>query len=230
MCWPVIVALGAVLLGACAQAEPSPTPQPTAGELKGADGQAAEKVLTLEQRVWNERIEAALAPSPCPTVQKVEFDDFDYSGPLIDTHFHMAQLWDAPPREEGGDGYEFGVMPVLGKNIAMSEIACVLEQEGTAKVFAFFPVVADRSGQLRALLEVVKRTMEQHPTRFVPFIMTPVMGEVSPTLDATILSEFLAVDPSLFRGYGEIVFYDFEGRRGHVPSSGVRVRHRVAVV
>ena len=104
-------------------------------------------------------------------------------------------------------------MPVLGKNITISQIACRLEQEGTARVLAFFPVVADRPEQLRSLLEVVNRTIQLYPTRFVPFIMTPVMGEVSPTVDGNTLTEFLAVNPGLFRGYGEIVLYGFEGHR-----------------
>ncbi len=163
--------------------------------------------------MWNERIETALAPSLCPETSEVEFDSSDYTGPLIDTHFHMTQLWDAPPREEGGDGYENGVMPILGKNITIGEIACRLEQEGTASVFAFFPVVADRSRQLRALLEVVRHTIEQYPTLFIPFIMPPVIGEVSPAVDAKTLSKFLAIHPGLFSGYGEIVLYGFPGRR-----------------
>ena len=184
--------------------EPIPTATPTP---------APSPTLSLQQIVWNERIESALAPSPCPTARQKELGISDYLGPLIDTHFHLAQLWDAPPRAEGGDGYEPGVMPALGKNITISQIACRLEQEGTSRVLAFFPVVADRPEQLRSLLEVVNRTVKKYPTRFVPFIMTPVMGEVSPTVDGNTLSEFLAVHPGLFQGYGEFVLYDFEDRR-----------------
>lgn len=179
-------------------ATPTPTPLPT---------------LSLAETVWNERIESALAPSPCPAAGQLELGVSDYTGPLFDTHFHLAWLWDAPPRAEGGDGYVPGFMPVLGKNITISQIDCRLEQDGTTRVLAFFPVAADRPEQLRSLLAVVRRTMQQYPTRFVPFIMTPVPGEVSPTVDGNALSDFLAVHPGLFQGYGEIVLYDVEDGR-----------------
>ena len=222
----MIVALLAASGAGCTQEtstpEPASTPLPSSTATptlapdtipKATLTSAPSPPLTLQQTVWNDRIDSALAPSPCPAVRQTELGISDYTGPLIDTHFHLAQLWDAPPRAEGGDGYEPGVMPVLGKNITISQIACRLEQEDTARVLAFFPVVADRPEQLRSLLEVVNRTIQLYPTRFVPFIMTPVMGEVSPTVDGNTLTEFLAVNPGLFRGYGEIVLYGFEGRR-----------------
>ena len=172
--------------------------------------------------MWNQRVEAAFAPSDCPAAPKVKFDDSYYSGPLIDSHFHMPNLPNGPPREEEaeeghytyrkyGDG-QGGVMPSLGENVRISDIACTLKQEGTDKVFAFFPVFSDIAGPLLPLLEVVNRTMQQYPTQFVPFIMPPGIVDAVPTVDADALRGMLAAYPGLFQGYGEIGLYEIDGR------------------
>ena len=101
-------------------------------------------------------------------------------------------------------------MPLIGKNVTMSDIACTLQQEGTAKVFAFFPVFPHIDWQS---LEVVRRTMQQHPTLFVPFTMPPGDDDVPPTVDADTLSGMLDGALGLFQGYGEIGLYELEGRR-----------------
>ena len=99
-------------------------------------------------------------------------------------------------------------LPILGKNITLTEIACRLEQEGIVSVFAFFYVESERPGQLRPSLEVVRKTMELYPTRFVPFIQPLCCNETVPTVDASTLSEYLEIYPGLFQGHGEIVLYD----------------------
>ena len=170
------------------------------------------------EKMWNQRVEEAFAPSRCPPATKTELGDSDYKGPLVDTHFHMSHLWDAPlDADWDGGSYERDVLqghypmhlPVLGKNITMTEIACRLEREGTDRVFAFFFVQSERPGQLRPSLEVVRRTMQLYPTRFVPFIMTPCCNEMAPTVDSGTLSQYLEIFPGLFQGYGETVLYDF---------------------
>ncbi len=112
---------------------------------------------------------------------------------------------------------ENDVMPLLGKNIKISDIVCTLEHEGTDKVFAFFPVYPDIPKQM---VEVVKRTMEQYPKYFVPFIMAPDSDD-SPrglsTVKASVLREMLSIYPSLFRGYGEIGLYQREGGSRELP-------------
>ena len=200
--------------------EPTDTPVPTDTPLlKPTD--AAEPTFTPApspmEMMWNRRVEEAFTPSDCPPATKLELEDSDYKGPLIDTHFHMSNLWDAPLTADGdGDSYEREVLrgdfpmdlPILGKNITMTEIACRLEREGTDRVYAFFPVESDRPGQLRPSLEVVRRTMELYPTRFVPFIQPLCCNETVPTVDASTLSEYLEIYPGLFQGHGEIVLYD----------------------
>ena len=152
------------------------------GEQEAAERQEPEEPLTIAQRVWNKRIDDALAPSPCPAIPEVEIDDSYYSGPLIDTHLHIPPLLNGPPRLEelfrvgqangGGDSGEqdSGVMPSLGENISISEIACTLEREGTTKAFAFFPVFPQVS---RHLLEVANRTMLAVPSSVCPFHQFP---------------------------------------------------------
>ena len=222
----------ALLLGACNSPEPTPAPAsiptPTAPPSpRPTHTPTPTEIPTLEQRVWNQRVEEAFAPYDCPPATKSELGASDYKGPLIDTHFHTSHLWDAPSEaHRDGGSYERDVLqgrypmhlPVLGKNITITEIACRLEQEGTERVFAFFFVESGRPGQLRPSLEVVRRTMELYPTRFVPFIMTPCCDEMAPTVDSRTLSEYLEIYPGLFRGYGEIVLYDF------VPGVNEQVR------
>ena len=169
--------------------------------------------------MWNQRVGEAFAKSDCPPGTEVELGASDYKGPLFDTHFHTAHLWNAPLRagmHSDRERYERSVlrgdtpryMPILGMNITMTEIACQLEREGTDRAHAFFLIESERPGQLRPYLEVVRRTMELYPTRFVPFISVPCCNETAPTVDARTLSEYLEIYPGLFRGLGEIVLYD----------------------
>ena len=66
---------------------PAPTPTP-------------QEILTFEERVWNQRIEAALEPSTCTAAPTVEFPTSYYTGPLIDTHLHLPALPDWPLGED----------------------------------------------------------------------------------------------------------------------------------
>ena len=224
MSWLIGVAVGAVLLAACAQPERTATPTvastptPTALNVPLMTSILTPKptpkptpTYTFEQRMWNQRIEAALEPSNCPVAPNVAIASSYYKGPLIDTHFHIPHLPDSRPGRDRDD--ENGVKPLLGRNVKMSDIACTLEQEGTAKAFAFFPVWSEMSGQLQALLDVVNGTMQYYPTQFVPFIMPPGKDDVPPTIDAAALTEMLAIYPGLFQGYGEIGLYELGRRR-----------------
>ena len=160
------------------------------------------------QDIWEQRIEAAFASSPCPPVRETKSDDRYYSGPLIDTHFHIPHIPDSPARPQ--DSLD-NSQPLLGRNILVGDIVCTLEHEGTAKVFAFFPVWPEIDSKFP--LEVASRTMQQYPNLFVPFIMPPGPDDVPPTADADTLGQMLNDTPGLFRGYGEIGLYKLGGRR-----------------
>ena len=173
--------------------------------------------------MWNQRVEEAFAPSDCPLAMKLDLLESDYKGPLIDTHFHMPQLWDASlEADEDGASYERDVirgnipidLQILGKNITMTEIACRLEQVGIVSAYAFFYVESERPGQLRPSLDVVLKTMDLYPTRFVPFIQPLCCNETVPTVDESTLSKYLAIYPGLFLGHGEIVLYDLPQEGG----------------
>ena len=201
--------------------------------------------LSFEEKVWKKRIDAAMAPSYCPNVTISRPNISYYTGPLIDTHFHIAALPDSPPGEEedeegenedeeenkenndeDGDDEsdedeeemetvrkwgEGARQPLLGENIRISEIVCTLEQESTDKAFAFFPVYPEISMQLS---EVVNRTMQKYPERFVPFVMPPDNDndpDGSPTVNARVLQDMLEAYPELFGGYGEIGLYNRQG-------------------
>ena len=137
--------------------KPTDTPEPT-----------PTRAPSPLEMMWNQRFEEAFAPSDCPEPIKLELGDDNYKGQLIDTHFHMSRLWDAPlSADAGGDSYEREVLlgdfpmhlPILGKNITMTETACRLEREGTDSRFAFFFAESERPGQLRPSLDVVRRSM-----------------------------------------------------------------------
>ncbi len=160
------------------------------------------------QGLWEQRVEDAFASVPCPVADEARFGDSYYSGPLIDTHFHIPHIPDSPAQPL--DSFDTS-KPLLGRNIHVSDLACTLEQEGTDKVFAFFPVWPEIDS--RFPLEVAKRTMEQHPDLFVPFLMPPGPDDVPPTADADTLDEMLSDMPGLFEGYGEIGLYELGSRR-----------------
>ena len=86
----------------------------------------------------------------------------------------------------------------------MTELGCLLRNDGTAGVFAFFPVFAHMPGQL---LELADRTVDAYPEVFTPFIMPPGDHDIPPTVDGDVLAAMLEPYPDLFSGYGEIGLY-----------------------
>ncbi|KKU79020.1 MAG: Cellulosome-anchoring protein, partial [Candidatus Peregrinibacteria bacterium GW2011_GWA2_47_7] len=185
------------------------------------------------QDFWNQRIEAALAPSECPVVAEPQYGAGYYTGRLIDTHFHIPHVPDSAPRDESeGDmeNEENNMQPLLGINATISNIVCTLRHEKTEKVFAFFPVFENIDWQL---LEVVEKTMEQYPKEFVPFIMAPDNDNDKngfPTVSADVLSEWLDEHPSLFKGYGESGLYARKGGAPDLPPDSERLLNIYPVV
>ena len=158
--------------------------------------------------VWEQRVEDAFAAPDCPAVQTRTVDPSYYSGPLIDTHFHIPHIPDSPARPLDS---LHNSKPLLGRNVYLGDLVCTLEHEGTAKVFAFFPVWPEIDS--RFALEVASRTMQLHPELFAPFLMPPGPDDVPPTADADTFSGMLAYTPGLFQGYGEIGLYELGRRR-----------------
>ena len=183
-------------------------------QIAQASGEPVPEDLSPEEQAWRGRIEAALEPAPCLPVPAPDYPASSYQGPLIDTHLHIPSIPDWDPEEEvteTPEGRFGGPQALLGWNVKMSEIACTIKNEGTRKNFAFFPVY---EGEISARqLEIWKRTMEEYPEQFTPFIMSSGNDDQPdgfPTVGAATLREMLAVYPNLFRGYGEIGLYERE--------------------
>lgn len=151
---------------------------------------------------WEDKVERALAPTDCTPAPQKRYGALRYEGPLIDAHYHIPHFDSPPPWARDS------VRPYMGDNITIGDIACTIRQEGTRKVFAFFPVFPEDHTQ--EFLDVAKGAMTQHPDIFVPFIMPPERDndrDGYPTVDATALNHMLSVYPGLFHGYGEIGLY-----------------------
>ena len=161
-----------------------------------------------QRSIWEERVEAAFAASDCPPAEERVFDGSYYSGPLIDTHFHIPHIPDSPERPLDSLSNS---KPLLGGNVYAGDLVCTLEHEGTNKVFAFFPVWPNVDS--RFALEVANRTMREYPDVFVPFLMPPGPDDVPPTADADTFRQMLEDRPGLFQGYGEIGLYELGARR-----------------
>lgn len=162
---------------------------------------------SFEEKVWNDRIDAAFSESDCPIVKDRNLPNEYYNGPMIDTHIHIPHIPDASPYQEIDDDIENSIIPSMGVNVNIDDYLCMMNHENTSKVFAFFPVWEPITPQL---LEVVNKTMLKYPDRFVPFIM-PSDGDNDldgfPTVESEELNKMLNVYPDLFSGYGEIGLY-----------------------
>ncbi len=127
---------------------------------------------------------------------------------MFDAHVHFRSIPDGGPGSEAAGEN-------LGTAYKVAQWTCMLDYEGTRGGLAFFPVwdpIVNES------VEVVRRTMQAHPGRFIPFIMPPDddgSPDGAPTVNATELERMLNVQPGLFRGFGEIGLY---ARNGGAPA------------
>lgn len=161
------------------------------------------EAMPFKNKIWGDSIDNAFTPIDCPTSTRV-LSHAHYKGPMIDTHIHIPHFEMLP---FGGDTSE-NAQPILGVNVSMANYVCMMDYEGTKKVFAFFPVYEPLKKQF---VDVVKRSMLEYPDRFVPFIMTPDRDDSLdgfPTVDAPTLKSMLETSPGLFEGYGEIGLYE----------------------
>lgn len=183
----------------------------------------------IKKGVRDKWTKAALVSKDCGLKEKRELYPNSYQGDLIDTHIHVPPIPDGP---FGGDKDE---RPSMGANVAMADYVCMMENENTKMVFAFFPIMEPI---IRESAFIVKKTMEKYPERFVPFIMPPERDDQLdgfPTVAAPDLKKMLAIYPKLFRGYGEIGLYergDHGGPKGapELPPDSERLKKIYPVV
>jgi len=176
---------------------------------------------------WETRINNVFLPTNCAKTTFPKFGDTYYEGSLIDTHFHIPSIPDSPPGLKSDDDK---IRPYLGLNVKMGDIVCLQEQENISKVFAFFPVYP---GMDRQHIEVVKRTTQKYPDKFVPFIMPPDNDNDPggfPTVVATELEKMLNVYPDLFKGYGEIGLYARDEGAKELPPDSQRLQEIYPII
>lgn len=167
-----------------------------------------------DSEAWEQRVDNAFVATDC-VVEDREYPEGYYTGPLIDTHLHIANIPDADLDTSNEELLEEAdTRPSLGVNVTIPEIACVLQQEGTTSAVSFFPVYPDVENLAEHMVEVADRTMELYPNLFIPFIMPPDddgSPDGFPTVDSPTLEDMLAFAPDLFVGYGEIGLYERNG-------------------
>ncbi len=189
----------------------TPSPRPTSAATPPPPPDRPRDVFA---DVWKKRIERAMGDESC-TESPHQLNPNFYTGPLIDTHYHVPHLPDSQPLQGELSSPYLDVanlerfnheFPLLGVNMSAAEIACSLRNEGTDGAFAFFPVfpqIADQS------IEVVRLSMNQYGDIFFPFINAGGAG--TPTVENEELKVRLDFYPGLFEGYGEIPLYSAGG-------------------
>jgi predicted TIM-barrel fold metal-dependent hydrolase len=161
---------------------------------------------------WPKRIDAALTPSACGAAPVTNFPSSYYQGPLIDSHLHIPQLSDdglggpddgyVAPRGAESDLYDTlsqEQRTILGLTMNIDRIACTLQNEGSTKAFAFFPVFPEITSPA---IEVAYKAVEKYPGLFVPFIQASRGGMA--TLEGPVLVAMVSLLPGLFAGFGEV--------------------------
>lgn len=165
-----------------------------------------------------QRVNAAFKPVNCP-IEPRTFPPGAYTGPLMDMHVHIGAIPDGPL----GDTPDPGERILLSVNASIEDYICMMDVEGTKAALAFFPVWEPT----KPMLDVVKRTMETYPDRFIPFIMPPANDDSPdgfPTVTADELQAMLSVYPGLFKGYGEIGLYARDGGAPELPPDSQRLQ------
>lgn len=121
-----------------------------------------------------------------------------YTGPLFDAHFHMPiseEFAEEMSKMHGGDSVSD---PVLGKDVTLDEILCLFDKERVRGAIGFYMVNVISLG---STLEVARNIKEQSSDSIALFLM-PVV------LDAEKLNSIHKSNAGLFKGYGELAFYD----------------------
>ena len=121
-----------------------------------------------------------------------------YTGPLFDAHFHMPSskgLAEMMSQKHGGESTSD---PVLGKDVTLEEILCFFNKEEVRGAIGFYALDPTSLGDT---LEVARNIKEESLGSIALFLM-PI------TLDAEKLDSLHQSNAGLFKGYGELGFYD----------------------
>ena len=173
-----------------------------------------------DSSVWDKWVLNSFSDEPCVFNKERDLYPKSYTGPLIDTHIHIASIPDDP-----SGGFDRNTEhPTMGVNITIDDLVCMMDTEGTKSVFAFFPVwdpITEPS------IQIVKKADEKYPGRFAAFIMPPDHDNDPggfPTVKNADLEKMLAIDPGVFEGYGEIGLYKRKGGAAALPPDSLRLQ------
>lgn len=120
-----------------------------------------------------------------------------YTGPLFDAHFHMPispGLAEEMSKMHGGHAPDL----ILGQNISLDKILCFFDKENVRGAVAFHTVDVV---SLADTLEVA-RTIKEKSSDSVSLFLMPVV------IDTEKLDNLHRSNAGLFKGYGELSFYD----------------------
>jgi hypothetical protein len=145
-------------------------------------------------------------PQACdrnPTPSKFDAAPY-YTGPLFDTHLHIPSVLPPPKiiRDKLGLSQEYAV---LGENVTMEQIVCLMDQENIVGALGFFPLGVDMPFIRKPFIDIAKRTVKTYEERIIPFI-APVPG-INPVPQSRTLEKIFDQKDNVFKGYGEIPFY-----------------------
>ena len=123
-----------------------------------------------------------------------------YSGPLFDAHFHMPMLIDFSKIEGLSIEHETNAIrePVLGKDVSLDKILCNFDKEKVKGAIGF---VVGVEQLLEEMLEIAESMKEESSGKINLFLM-PVMFSTEG------LESIEKSNKGLFKGYGEMAFYD----------------------
>jgi len=125
-----------------------------------------------------------------------------YTGPLFETHLHIPSVLTPPKMMRDKLELEIdGEYAVLGEEVTIEKIICLLDKENIIRAVAFFPVVTFPFMQ-KPFIEIARRTVQLHTGRIIPFIM-PVPF-LTPTTQPDTLKRIFDENKGIFKGYGEI--------------------------
>ena len=123
-----------------------------------------------------------------------------YDGPLFDAHFHMPSLIDFSKIEGLGVDRDTNSItdPVLGKDVSLDKILCNFDKEKVKGAIGF---VVGAEQLLEETLEIAESMKEESSGKINLFLM-PVMFSTEG------LESIEKSNKGLFKGYGEMAFYD----------------------
>ncbi len=123
-----------------------------------------------------------------------------YTGPLFDAHFHMPNLisFSEMGGSVAGRGLDPVSDPVLGRDVALDKILCNFEKENVKGAIGF----AIGTEQLMAETVEKANSVKKDSSGKVSLFLMPAM------FSTASLENIQTSNKGLFKGYGELAFYD----------------------